>query len=238
MDQGLYHATTALARGFEEQEVFAENLANATVPGYRRHVAAHKSFAHQLERAAEPADRFAYLDRDIDHSQGDLLRTDGKLDVALDGPGFFAVQGRDGEVYTRNGVFRLAADGSVVTHEGFPVLGVSGPLSLDPSGDPPSIAPDGTIAQGEIPLGRLRVVDFDRPYRLESDGLYFRARAGILPRQATDTRVAQGFRERSNVNVVTEMVSMMTALRQLEMGQRALLVIDRTQQALLQNGAR
>jgi flagellar hook-basal body protein len=79
----------------------------------------------------------------LDSTQGALVPTNNDLDVAIEGPGYFAVQAPSGEVYTRGGSFRVSAQGQLITPAGDPVLGDSGPIRI--AGTPVSISSDGTI---------------------------------------------------------------------------------------------
>src|SRR5438132_1410204 len=120
---------------------------------------------------------FAVLDgARLDMAQGNLEHTGNPLDLALEGPGFFAVQTKAGTLYTRNGTFRISASRQLVTSAGDPVLGDSGPINL-PGGDI-SISPDGTISVGGGVAGKLRVVSFDAKTQLiAAGGSYYSAPA-------------------------------------------------------------
>ena len=110
-------------------------------------------------------------------SQGPLERTGNPLDVAIDGNGFLAVQTPRGERYTRNGALQINNNGELVTSEGFQVLGESGPITFQPKDRNITISKDGTIsvregnnATTESQRGKLRLVSFDQPGRLQKDG--------------------------------------------------------------------
>ena len=237
MDSGMYQAAIAMNRGMRAQEIFADNLAHASVPGFRRRVIVETAFETELGLAFDRYGARGGAASVIDFQPGFLEKTDNRLDVGLDGPGFLAVVGEAGEtLYTRSGALSTGADGSLRSRDGFPVLGEGGrPLFLNPDGEAPTIRPDGEIVQGETPVGRLRLVEFDAPYPLEAAGTaYWRTTAGAIPRDAGSTSVRQGFREQSNVDPTKELVEMMSVFRNFESAQKALTTIDSSIQRLLQ----
>ncbi len=95
-----------------------------------------------------------------DLSQGILQPTGNSLDVALSGNGFFAVQGPGGPLYTRNGNFRLAPDGKLISAEGYPVRGTAGAAITIPGSQPIEISSDGTVTQDGQTVGQLQIADF------------------------------------------------------------------------------
>src|SRR5579871_2490435 len=122
MIRGLYGAATALDTAFQNQDVFAQNLAAATVPGYRRVGMSFESFDRALDsaRADNPmgAKSNGYY---TDFRPGPTIQTGNPLDVALDGDGFFVARGPEGPLYTRDGTFVRDKDGQLRTHGGLPV---------------------------------------------------------------------------------------------------------------------
>ncbi len=237
MDSGLHDAAFALTRGSRLQDIHAENIANATVPGYRRQRAAEAAFHSHFEREAAGPGVNTFLHTGRDFTAGEATRTDNPYDVAINGPGFFAVEGVDGTAYTRNGAFTRAADGTLQTQDGMPVLGEGGAIVLDPEGGEVKIDTDGTVLQGENSVGRLRIVEFDEPYPLVSEGTVNFSADGSVPRTADRTTVHQGYRERSNVNLMEEMVSMMGALRHFEMNQKVITTLNDSIGRLLQSAS-
>src|SRR5271157_4636889 len=110
-----------------------------------------------------------------DWSQGLLHPTGNQLDLAISGKGFFSVDGPSGQIYTRNGSFRLGKGGKIVTSEGYAVRGASGAsLTVQPS-RPIEISSDGTVQQDGAVIGQLAVVDFTSTAGLAKQGnTYFR----------------------------------------------------------------
>jgi len=163
----------------------------------------------------------------LDMAQGNLEHTGNPLDLAVEGPGFFAVQTKAGTLYTRNGTFRISASRQLVTSAGDPVLGDSGPINL-PGGGEVSISPDGTISVGGAVAGKLRVVSFNAKAQLTAAGgsYYSVPASGLKSAGSKGTEhqgmVRQGMLESSNVNPVTAMVGLISAQRQAEMVERAM----------------
>jgi len=231
LDSGYYAACTALKTQASALELAAHNIANVNTTGYRGQTPSFRSMLVASSATRQSGwnrlvNEFAVLDgARLDMAQGNLEHTGNPLDLALEGPGFFAVQTKGGTVYTRNGNFRMSASGQLVTSAGDPLLGASGPINL-PSGEV-SISPDGTVTVGGAVAGKLRVVSFDAKTQLTPAGgsHYSAPPAGTL--SATNSlghqgMVRQGMLESSNVNPVTAMVGLISAQRQAEMVERAM----------------
>jgi flagellar basal-body rod protein FlgF len=210
-----------------ELEAVANNVANLNTSGFKADatvfeeylmpVARHNHFSAPDRRVSYVRDRATW--RDL--SQGPVQQTGNPLDVAINGNAFFAVQTAAGERYTRNGAFQINGNGELVTSEGDRVLGENGPIQFQSTDNRISIGPDGTIrvreganATVDAPRGRLRLVAFEQPQRLQKDGgSRFLAPAGFDPQPAVRTTVTQGAVEKSNVRAVVEMTRMIEITR-------------------------
>jgi flagellar basal-body rod protein FlgF len=182
LDSGYYAACTALKTQANALEIAANNIANVNTTGYRGQTPSFRSMlvassATRQGRWNRLVNEFAVLDGvRLDMARGNLEHTGNPLDLALEGPGFFAVQTTAGTLYARNGTFRISASRQLVTSAGDPVLGYSGPINL-PGGDI-SISSDGTISVGGGVAGKLRVVSFDAKTQLiAAGGSYYSAPA-------------------------------------------------------------
>jgi flagellar basal body rod protein FlgG len=163
-------------------------------------------------------------------SVGSIQPTGGRLDAAIDGPGFFMVQGLQEEpMYTRNGRFHINGDSELVTQAGWRVLG-SGGAPIQVTGANPLIRDDGTIYADDAEVARLGLGEFENPGSLQSVGmsLYIAPPAAGAPTPATQSRLAAEAVEMSNVNVVREMIRMMMGLRQYEAAHQAVRIIDQS----------
>ncbi|WP_272700638.1 flagellar hook-basal body protein [Desulfovibrio sp. Fe33] len=152
-----------------------------------------------------------------DFQQGSLERTGNQLDFALSGPGFFSVQGDEGMLYTRAGNFVTDSNGMLRTVDGDPVLVGGGPLII-PQGGRIEADGNGNVLVNGQPAGSFDLVDFEDPTALERAGSnYFTDPGGAGQIPPEELAMAQGFIEKSNVEVVTEMVSMIETQRAFTM---------------------
>jgi flagellar basal-body rod protein FlgF len=223
MIRGLYGAASALDAAFQSQDTFAQNIAHATVPGYRRVGLSFQPFNVAFDQAREGSalgtqPMVSYTD----FRPGAHAYSGKPLDLALDGDGFFVVRGPDGPVYTRDGSFTRDTDGQLLTRGGQPVLGTNGPITLPATPGDLKVDSSGTLRLGPAVLGQLRLVKFDDPSKLIRSGTTsFTAPDGMEPKDSTAT-VRQGYREAANLEVATEMVNMIRGARYFEAAQRVL----------------
>ncbi|MES9978934.1 MAG: flagellar basal body rod C-terminal domain-containing protein, partial [Candidatus Thiodiazotropha sp. 6PLUC5] len=136
--------------------------------------------------------------------------------------GYFAVESPQGTLYTRQGSFGLDESGHLVTSAGYRVLGNEGELRL--SSDQPQIDKEGAIWEAGELVGRVKIARFHNAQSLQKlgGGLYLAGSATELPETDPGTGVRQGFLETSNVNAMTEMVDLITVMRQVEGGQKVI----------------
>ena len=224
MDRLIYTAMTGARQVLEQQSTVANNLANANTTGFRAQV---DSFRAVPVSGAALATRTQVQDATIgaDFSAGPLQQTGRDLDLAIQGAGWFTVQGADGqEAYSRAGALKLSANGILQTQNGLTVLGESGPLSVPPDGSL-LVGKDGTLSSlrvGSVPveitvLGRLKLVNPPARELVRGDDGLFRQRSGV-PAPADPMVLVQGSAlEGSNVNVVEAMVRMISLGRQFDL---------------------
>ncbi len=131
MDTGLYNGVSALRTAEKRLEAITANLANVDTPGFKRQAGATQAFTVP---AAE-----GYLEVDTRHrsdfSQGDLERSSSPYHLAIDGRGWFVVEGESGELYTRRGNFRVDGAGILKSSEGHPVAWETSGGLIDSHGD-------------------------------------------------------------------------------------------------------
>lgn len=233
MDRLIYVAMTGAKQLTQAQALVANNLANLNTQGFRADLARFE---------ASPVAGAGYPSRvntvasglGFDHTPGTLLQTGRSLDVAIDGPGWIAVQAADGaEVYTRGGSFNVNALGLLETARGELVLGDNGPVSVPPHVQL-AVGRDGTVSvvpQGQGPetmaqVGRIKLVNPD-PATLEKrpDGVVRVADGGVAEADAA-VKLTSGYVESSNVNAARAMVSMIELARQFEVEVRMMRVAD------------
>lgn len=224
MDKLIYTAMTGASQTLSQQAAVSHNLANAASTGYRAEV--HRLRAVQVQSEALPTRAFV-VDASVenDFTPGPLQQTGRTLDVAVPGKGWIALALPDGsEAYTRNGSLELDVNGVLQTRTGVPVSGDGGPISIPPDNDI-TIAEDGTIslvarsgARSNVnAIGRIKLVNPEETQLVRGDDGLFRLKDGGPAEADPNVRLASGFIEGSNVNVVEQMVSMITLARQFEM---------------------
>jgi len=229
MDPGYYAACTAMMAQAQSLELVANNLANGSTAGYRaqrsifRSVLAANS-GMPISEVNQATNNFGVLEGSrLDMAQGGLQATGNQLDLAIEGPGFFAVQTANGKVFTRNGSFHLS-HGQLVTSEGDPVLGQKGIIKV-PDG-PVTMSGDGTLSVDGAVAGKIEVVEFPPEVQLQSVGKTYYAAGKSNGVPSTKSVVRQGALESSNVDPVMGAVDLITVQRSTEMMQRALSIFD------------
>ncbi len=251
----MLRALATAASGMEAQQtrldVTANNIANVSTAGFKK---SRAEFADLMYQSSRPAGaptgagtnapsglevglgvRVAATQRLL--GQGEMRQTGNQLDVAIEGQGFFQVQLPSGDVaYTRNGAFQLDAEGRLVTSEGYPL---AGELAVPLEAQSVSIAADGTVS-ALVPgdpqpqnLGQLQIATFANPAGLEPMGkTLFRESGGSgavvlgAPGEGGAGSLAQGTVELSNVNVVEEMIDLISGQRAYEINTRVIKAAD------------
>lgn len=221
----------------------ANNLANASTTGFKADATLFEAAIERPASASSPQRDTVSFVRDLgsyrDMSQGGLSRTGSAFDVAIEGAGFFAVQGPTGQtLYTRDGSFRLNATNQLVNRDGYPVLGAGGaPIAFDPQGQEPLIAKDGAILIAGGEAGTLQVSTFPDPSRLVKVGENLFEPGGQAPGPREGV-VVQGALEDSNVKPVNELTRIMEISRAYESAARVARQHDELRQSAIQRLSR
>ena len=217
MEAGLYVAMSGQLAFERRLETIANNIANATTPGYR---SSGVTFASVTSKIASAKTQFASTGESfVSQISGGLKRTAGQLDIAIQGNGFLAFEAPSGAYYSRDGRLSMLPDGQLVSLAGHPVLDTGGaPIALDPQAGEVTIARDGSVYQGGNRRGAIGLVELDFSsglVRVEGSG--FRTTAEAQPVVGFTTNgVLQGYLEESNVNPITEMVRLIEVSRAFE----------------------
>ena len=220
MDLAGYVALTRQSGLAKELQSVANNIANLSTTGYRREGVI---FAEAVEALPVEGGSVAMTEaraRYTDTLQGSLVETGGKLDLAVEGKGYFMVMTPQGERLTRAGAFTRNQDGVVVNMDGHPLLDEGGgEITIPFESRTIGVSADGTLSVDGAPAARIGLVDVADQTRLFREaGVLFRADAGTEP--VEDGRIVQGFLEQSNVNPVAEMARMVEVQRAYEYGQK------------------
>lgn len=247
MVRGLYTSYTGLLNQQYRLDTISNNFANVSTAGYKREGATGRAFDDVLAIKVKDGS-VGYLNQRIgtmslgvkigetyiDYSQGSLRETENTYDLALEGNGFFSVSfanKRSGEEvikYTRDGSFTTDIDGILRTKDGDYVLNDAGGQIMIPD-DTVDILIDelGNIYADREYVDTLGIVDFeDYNYLSKDTGENYYVALDGAEETAWNGRVAQGYLEMSNVNVVSEMVDMIEIARAFEANQKVEQTID------------
>ena len=231
MVKGLYTAYTGMIMEQNRMDILSNNLANSATNGYKKEGCTAKSFEDQLALKIKDTSEYnipkplGYVNMGVkigetytDWSQGNFEVTDNAEDLAIAGDGFFALsytnkQGETSVKYTRDGAFKVNTEGYLVTKDGDYVLNRNGALNGDPgAGSYIRLDPTQTFRVDE--LGNI----------IQNNQIVVDGGQAV----ASDAAIEQGTLEKSNVNVVTEMVDMITVSRAYEANQKLIQTIDTT----------
>lgn len=256
--RSLWTAATGMKAQQFNIDTISHNLSNVNTTAYKGNRAEFKDlFYANLKRSNMAFDSNRPINLEVGHGtmpvatkrdfrNGSYIDSQGPFDVALNGPGFFAVQLPNGDTrYTRDGSFKLSIDGdeaTIVTSEGYFVqsedddeitfdVGLKD-ITIDELGYIYGLDED----EEDVEIGRLKLVNFLNPEGLQAQGsnLYRRTASSgeevLLEAEEMETTVAQGYLEASNVQVVDEMVKMITAQRAYEINSKAITTSDEMMQ--------
>jgi flagellar basal-body rod protein FlgG len=260
MNLALWAAKTGLDAQNTRMAIISNNLANINTTGFKAGRAAFQDLMYQNIRqvGAQSTQNTQYstgltlgtgtriVATEKDYSQGSVNQTNGALDLSVNGRGFFQITLPDGTIsYTRDGTFSLDNQGNVVTASGFPLQ----PAINIPAGTQSvTVGADGTVTATSATnpngtkIGQIQLADFINEEGLQPTGnnLVVESAASGAPQVGTAGSnglgtIAQGSLETSNVNSVTELVSMIECQRSYEMNSKAISSTDEMLQYLTTN---
>ena len=246
MIQGLYAAATGLMAVEQRQSVVANNIANAATAGFKRQESVDRGFntillnsmrsPFWMNRIEGPGGGLQINETYTDLTGGPVVRNEDPLSVAVQGPGYIAVETEKGERFTRNGSLAVDATGQLRTSDGDAVLRQGGATIVAPQG-PVQIQDDGSVlANGQV-VGQIRVVEFDNPHMLTREGhnLYRASEEAMAAsKDAVETTLVPESVELSNVQIPREMVEMISGVRNYEANQRVITTVDDTISRLIE----
>ena len=219
MDNALYYLAVNRQIGLRaEMQTVANNIANLGTTGYRREGMAFTEHVVAVAggESVSMADLGARFASDL---AGEVTITGGRLDLAIEGDGYFLLQAGDENVLSRAGAFQLAGDGFVTTPSGDRLLDAGGaPIAIPPGTTEIQVGADGTISADGQPVGQVALVDAP-PERMARHGnTAFRVEGDAYEAVAA-VKIRQGALERSNVDPIGEIARMIEVSRAYEMAQ-------------------
>lgn len=271
MIRGFYTSQSSMSSRLKEMNIVSNNLANLSTNGYKKDGVIYKAFPEKLLRmingkgvvkvpggSYDLAPFIGKLGTGVsinqvhkNFNQGNLRNTQNKFDLSIVGNGFFVVQTKNGERYTRDGSFLLDRESYLVTKDGDRIQGNKGDIRIKDNNF--KILEDGQILvntrydkdnlsefvdndsnkwENEIVIDKIKVVDFyDRSAIVkEGNNLYVATEFSGVPETSSENKgigfIKQGFLEMSNVNPVLEMTSMIEVQRMYEASQKSLSLQD------------
>ncbi len=247
MDIALWNSKTGLDAQQTRIAVIANNLANANTTGFKRDRAVFEDLNYQtISQPGAQSSQDTQFPTGLQigtgvnivateklFTQGNLTRTEGALDLAIQGNGFFQILQPDGTIgYTRDGTFTLDSTGQIVNSSGY-VLQPS--ITIPPNVLNITIGVDGTVSAqtsgsaSPTQVGNIQLVDFINPTGLQARGsnLLFETAASGTPQIGTPGQnglgeIEQGSLETANVNIVEELINMIETQRVYEVNSRAI----------------
>lgn len=245
MIRGLYTAGLGMITQMNKMDVITNNLANVNTTGYKTDNVITKTFSEELMNKVESNIEGAKLNTinsignfsyglsvdniNTNFAQGSLKNTNGDLDLAISGDGFFSINKMDNdnnqlETYTRDGSFSISSDGRLITKDGYEVVGQNGKIIL-PKGII-SISNNGEIYVDGNYIDKIKLVDFQDKGELRKIGENLYTTTEFANVQDFKGDVKQGYLETSNVNSVKEMVEMINLNRIYEANQKIVTIQD------------
>jgi flagellar basal-body rod protein FlgG len=260
MHAALYVSKTGLTAQDKQLSTIANNLANSSTVGFKRDRAVFEDLLYQIQRqpgaqTTQETQLPSGLQLGVgarvvgtqkQFTEGSLQVTEQSLDIAVDGRGFLPIQQADGTTaYTRNGQLHLNREGQMVTADG---LLLQPTIAVPNNANTVTIGTDGTVTAkvlGEAEpqaIGTIQLVDFVNPAGLQAIGsnLFVQTASSGEPIEGTPGenglgQIKQGMLENSNVNIVEEMVNMITTQRAYEMNSKVVSTADQMLQYITQN---
>lgn len=238
MLRGMKIAARGMTVQMTKSDIVANNLANADTSGFKRDVHTVQSFREVLLDRIEARPSYGrgigYLGfgassgpMTVDFSSGGIQTTGNPLDLAIEGDGFFVIETPSEVCLTRDGSFTLNSLGELVTKDGYRVLGTHGAIQI-PQGEL-SVGRSGEVFVDGVNVARLVIWRTDNEDTLSKRGAnLYRISSDVPIEEVDNPRIIQGCLERSNVNVVREMLEMIVGMRNFEACQRVLHGYDST----------
>lgn len=244
MVKGLYTAYSGMMNQQKRLDIISNNLANSATVGFKKESVTSQAFEDVLAVKIRDGSE-AYVNKPIgnmslgvrigevytNYGQGSMRQTENPFDLAIEGDGFFRIsmvdrEGNETTRYTRNGCFTMNQEGYVVDEDGNSLLGSAGPIQVPTESAQFVIDKAGGLyADGQL-VDTIELADFENYDYLKKygDNMY-EAVDGAAPRESSGS-IHQGYTEQSNINVVAEMVEMISITRAFEANQKLIQTTD------------
>jgi len=222
MLKGIYSTMSGKFVTEKRMEMIANNISNALTAGYKSSRPVFNNMSSDNDKIQDSQNNqtlISILESHINFSEAPLVETKNALDLAIEGDGFFVVSTKEGNMYTRNGQFTIDKDKKLITLDGMAVLGEGGIITIDGKmGGDIKIENDGSIYVDKTLVDKLKIVDFKDKKILRHFGSsrFIKSDPNVQESTPEKYSVKQGFYEASNVDVIKEMVDMVSALRAYE----------------------
>lgn len=216
MYRGIYIALSGALLNESRLESLTRNLSNSGTNGYKKEEVSFRDFMVSEERGRIMASTSTVK---TDFSEGPLIKTGNAFDIAINGNGFIALAGNR---YTRSGNLKVDREGFLTTQDGIRVIGKGGPIRIQ--GGKVDIDRSGAVKVNGTLIDTIRIFDFSKKDNMVRAGssTFYTEEAG----QESQSEVLQGYLEGSNVNIIEEMVKMITTLREFEAYQKVIHAFD------------
>jgi flagellar basal-body rod protein FlgG len=260
MLRSLYTAATGATTQQFNMDIIANNVSNVNTTGYKKTRAEFQDLINQTfsspgslgsQGTIDPVGVQVGLGTRISATQrdfinGPIIQTANPLDMAIQGDGFFQIQLDNGQIgYSRDGSFKRDANGSIVTTDGYPLIPQ---MTIPQDSTEVTIGPNGSVsirdATGNFQeIGQIQLARFANPAGLEAQGrnLYTRTPSSGDPivgqlgqGEFARTTIGQGFLENSNVQIVEELINLITAQRAFEANSKVMQAGDKMLQTINQ----
>lgn len=235
MIKGLYKSASAMIPRIKMQEISANNIANASTPGFKK----DRLFTKELSRAEKKLlpKRDPWQQPMVDNvytsfTPGVFDRTGNPLNLAIDGDGFFTLELPDGtRALTRNGAFSVSDQGFLEVPGGGLVMGEGGPIEV--GAGQVEVSATGIVSSDGTSVGRITPVTVNNLQELEKvGGSLYLVPEGVELQDASKATIQQGYLEESNVDIVKEMIEMIISFRNFEADSKSVQVQDNSLEQL------
>jgi flagellar basal-body rod protein FlgF len=216
MENAIYAALARQSGLRQELQAIAHNIANTSTNGFKRESLV---FTEHLVPSVSPNLSVSMAiagSQTTDWSQGELIQTFGKTDLAIQGEGYFLLETQDGHRLTRNGSFTLSPTGEIVAQDGARLLGEGqAPIGIPLGSGDIGVGSDGVLSVAGSPVAKIGVFRPENLLELQRDA-YSRFVPGDDLAAMDDGMIIQGYLEKSNVNPVLEVSRLIEVQRAYE----------------------